>query len=474
MPASTETGESKASPGATSGVLIDAGGGASGSFVADTDFSGGSTYSTTAAINTSGVSQPGSASRLSNRTLSATSPIPSPISPPVRSYTVRLDFAELYWNAAGDRLFNVSINGQQVLTNFDIFATAGGKDIAIAESFTATANSSGQIVIDFTHVKDNAKVSGIEITPLSAPVAPGAPTGLTATAGTSQVSLAWNAVSGATSYNLYRGTTSGGETLLRSRPHRHQLHRYRLDQRHHLLLSNHRQSTAPARAAAPTKPVPRPWPLLGGGQRAHRRGRRRLRQLRRRRRFQRRHHLQHQPPPSTPAASANPAPQSVYQTERYGNFTYTVPNLTPGASYTVRLDFAEILLERRRPPALQRHINSQQVLTNFDIFAAAGGKDKAIAKTFTATANSSGPYHHHVHHRQGQRQGHGIEITPTSAPVVPAAPTGLTATAGTGQVSLSGTPSAAPPATTSIAAPAAAAKPCWQAASPALPTPIPA
>ena len=37
----------------------------------------------------------------------------------------------------------------------------------------------------------------------------------------------------------------------------------------------------------------------------------------------------------------NPAPQSVYQSNRYGNFTYTVPGLTAGASYAVRLDFAE-------------------------------------------------------------------------------------------------------------------------------------
>lgn len=37
------------------------------------------------------------------------------------------------------------------------------------------------------------------------------PTGLTATAGNAQVSLTWTAASGATSYNLYRGTTPGGE-----------------------------------------------------------------------------------------------------------------------------------------------------------------------------------------------------------------------------------------------------------------------
>ena len=41
--------------------------------------------------------------------------------------------------------------------------------------------------------------------------APPAPTGLTATAGNAQVALAWSASSGATSYNVYRGTAAGAE-----------------------------------------------------------------------------------------------------------------------------------------------------------------------------------------------------------------------------------------------------------------------
>ena len=43
----------------------------------------------------------------------------------------------------------------------------------------------------------------------------------------------------------------------------------------------------------------------------------------------------------TTTGLTNPAPQSVYQHNRYGNFTYTIPGLTAGASYNVRLDFAE-------------------------------------------------------------------------------------------------------------------------------------
>jgi len=42
--------------------------------------------------------------------------------------------------------------------------------------------------------------------------APATPTGLTATSGSKQVGLSWTAAAGATSYNVYRGSTSGGES----------------------------------------------------------------------------------------------------------------------------------------------------------------------------------------------------------------------------------------------------------------------
>jgi len=79
------------------------------------------------------------------------------------AHTVLLHFAETYFTAAGSREFNVAINGTTVLTNLDVYATVG-KDAALLESFNATANTSGQIVIAFTMGAANQPVvMGIEI-----------------------------------------------------------------------------------------------------------------------------------------------------------------------------------------------------------------------------------------------------------------------------------------------------------------------
>jgi hypothetical protein len=78
---------------------------------------------------------------------------------------VRLDFVEYIFNAAGSRVFNVAINGTQVLTNFDIWKAAGGEFIATARSFTTTASSTGAITIGFTSVVNNSMINGLEIYP---------------------------------------------------------------------------------------------------------------------------------------------------------------------------------------------------------------------------------------------------------------------------------------------------------------------
>jgi len=130
--------------------------------VADVDFSGGGTINHANTIDLSGVTNPApmavyQTARVGN--FSYTLPGFAAAS----SHTVRLHFAETFFSASGSRIFNVSINGTQVLTNFDIFATAGAKNKAVIEQFTQNANASGQYVITFTSVVNQALVSGIEI-----------------------------------------------------------------------------------------------------------------------------------------------------------------------------------------------------------------------------------------------------------------------------------------------------------------------
>jgi hypothetical protein len=144
-----------------------------GTFQADTDNNGGgNTASFTAGINTSNVTDPAPQAVYQNERY-GTFTYTIPGLTPGGLYTVRLHFSEDYWSSAGQRIFDVSINGAQVLTNFDIFAAAGGMDTAIVEQFAATADANGKIAIAFHATKDspdpNAKVDGIEIVPVHFP-----------------------------------------------------------------------------------------------------------------------------------------------------------------------------------------------------------------------------------------------------------------------------------------------------------------
>jgi endoglucanase len=58
-------------------------------------------------------------------------------------------------------------------------------------------------------VRDEVRAGSSTVDPNPTPTSPAAPTGLTAGAGDGQVSLNWNSVSGADSYNVKRSTTSG-------------------------------------------------------------------------------------------------------------------------------------------------------------------------------------------------------------------------------------------------------------------------
>jgi len=279
---------------------VNAGGPAVGSFAADVDFIGGSTSASTAAVDTSAVTNPAPMAVYQTRRFgNFTYTLPGFTAG--SSHTVRLHFSENFFTAAGQRVFNVSINGAQVLTNFDIFAAAGAQNKAVIREFAVNADSSGRYVVQFTSVVNNSSVSGIEV------VTPSSSGPVDINAGGPTVSPFVADVD-----------SNGGATI------------------------NHANTID-----------------LSG--------------------------------------VTNPAPMAVYQSARVAatigagtTFSYTIPGFTAGSGHTVRLHFAETFWTATGQRVFNVSINGTQVLTNFDIFAAAGAMNKAVIRQFTTTANGSG------------------------------------------------------------------------------------
>ncbi len=267
-----------------------------GSFLADDDFSGGTVSSRNNTIDMSGVSKLNPApaavyrtSRFGNFTYTL------PGFALGKSNLIRLHFAETFWTAAGKRKFNVSINGKQVLKDFDIFVAAGGANKALIQEFTAMPDASGKYVIQFTNVLDNAFVAGIEVQPTGAPQSTQIHAG----------GLSTGAFADDVGF-------SGGSTRTRTNT-------------------------------------------------------------------------------ITTSGVVHAAPANLYQSQRFGNFSYTVPGFAPSSTNTVRLHFAETHWTAAGLRKFNVKINGKPMLSNFDIFAAAGA-NKAVVREFRTEADASGQY----------------------------------------------------------------------------------
>ncbi|MGO8671962.1 MAG: choice-of-anchor tandem repeat GloVer-containing protein, partial [Capsulimonadaceae bacterium] len=121
---------------------------------------------------------------------------------------------------AGDAQVSLSWTGSAGATSYNVYrATTSGDEGSTAIGTTAgtTYTNSGLtngVTYFYKVAAVNASQTSVQSGEASAtpePPIPAAPTGLTATTGDTQVSLSWTASSGATSYNIYRATTSGGE-----------------------------------------------------------------------------------------------------------------------------------------------------------------------------------------------------------------------------------------------------------------------
>ncbi|MEI9982057.1 MAG: beta-1,3-glucanase family protein [Aliidongia sp.] len=357
---------------------------ATGNFAADMDFTGGNASGTGTPITTAGIVNAAPQAVYQNeRNGVSTYTVPGLTAG--TNYTLRLHFAEFYWTKPGQRVFNVAVNGTLVLPNFDVVAAAGGSDIALVKSFTATANAAGQIIVALTTgAADQPKISGIEVVnPNGGPVITTQPANQVATlgqpaifsvtaGGTAPLTYQWyrngSAISGATAASYatpatiaadsgatFTVTVSGSGDIITSNIASLQV----TDGGTDVLAIASGSTAAIGNFAADAD--------FSAGATTSRPG-----------------------TPITVAGIVDAAPEAVYQNERAGVFNYTIPHLTAGASYTLRLHFAEFYWTKAGQRVFNVAVNGTPMLSNFDIVATAGGPDIAVIKSVTATANSSG------------------------------------------------------------------------------------
>lgn len=308
------------------------------------------------------------------------------------SYTVKLKFAELYWNSPGQRVFNILLNGTQVATNVDIFAAAGGMNKAYDLSFPLFL-SSGPITITLVPVIGYPAVNAIEIIPAQATTESCYDFGFTAVppsqtvypTGTATYFIYTSALTNLTenfsvsglpigamaSFNPPTVTVSAMTTLSVSAtsgtPNGVSILTI-------VATSGSSSHTAPvtlvvgneavrvnAGGPAYTDSQSQTWSADSG--------------------------FLQGASYSTTAAITGTGDPALYQTEHYNTGNLAYQTSVPNGSYTVKLKFAELYWTSPGQRVFNVQLNGAQVATNLDIFAAAGGINKAYDVSYPVTVS---------------------------------------------------------------------------------------
>ena len=328
---------------------------------------GGATYSTANAI--SGTSDPAlyQTERYNYGTLQYGFAVPN------GSYTVTLKFAEIYFNNAGQRVFNIVLNGTTVASNFDVVAQAGGSYRAVDRSFTVPVTT-GQLTIQLLAVVENPQVSAIQIvassgSSLSVSVAP--PSVTLSASGTQQFTAT---VTGNSNQNVTWSLFLGRDPRRRPLPGPESVATQQtVTVKATSAVDNATFGTAtvtllPSGAFAPIRvnagagsysdSQGQTWSAdfgyVGGGATY-----------------------------STANAIAGTSDPALYQTERYDYGTLQYGFAVPNGSYTVTLKFAEIYFNNAGQRIFNIVLNGTTVASNFDVVAQAGGSYKAVDRSFT-------------------------------------------------------------------------------------------
>ena len=353
-------------------LFVNAGGNAytdtlGNNWTADTGFQGGQAASTTNSI----AGTPDQTLYQSERWGAST----YTFTVPAGNYSVILKFAEIYFTSTGSRLFNVLINGNQVLTNFDIVAAAGGAFKAVDKTFPVAVTGNSITIQFVTGSADFPKVSAIEIKQASGVGIQISPT--TATLQASQTQQFTATLSGTTNLGVTWSLSPQVGTLSSSG-----LYTAPASLTSNQIVQVTATSVAdPTQSASASVTLMAPFTQLllnaggpnytdsgsllwfadnsfAGGNTG-----------------------------STTSNITNTADPTLYKTERYGSFTYTLS--VPNGARNVTLKFAEIYFTATNKRIFNVSINGTQVLKNFDIVAAAGGAFKAIDKTFPVNVTNN-------------------------------------------------------------------------------------
>ncbi|WP_277235083.1 malectin domain-containing carbohydrate-binding protein [Hymenobacter sp. YC55] len=303
------------------------------------------------------------------------------------TYTVKLHFAEVYWNAAGQRVFDVSAEGTKVLTAYDILKKVG-QNTATTETFTVNV-ADGVLTLAFakgTAGVDEPKVSAIEVLAAgSSNTPPVANAGLdkTITLPTSSTDLtgsgtdadgtvatySWTQVNGPntavfSSKTVPTPTVSGlvaGAYIFS------------------LVVTDNGGLSSPADQVTVTvNPASTGTPLYrinaGGGQTTTSQGI-----------FAADQYFSNSSASyATTSAIAGTDDDALYQSERYGNsFGYAMP-VSSGKQYRVVLHFAEIFASNVGQRVFDVSIEGSKVLDNYDILKKVVALT-ATTETFTVT-----------------------------------------------------------------------------------------
>ena len=267
------------------------------------------------------------------------------------------------------------INGNQVLTNFDIVAAAGGAFKAIDKTFPVTVTGNSITIQFVTGSADFPKVSaiqikqasgvGIQVSPTTATLQASQTQQFTATvSGTGNLGVAWSLspqVGTLSSAGLYTAPSS--------------LSTNQVVQVTATSVADPTQSAT----AAVTLMAPFSQLLLNAGGPAYTDSTGLL--------WFADNSFAGGNTASTTSTITNTTDPALYQTERYGSFTYTLT--VPNGARNVVLKFAEIYYTSTNKRIFNVSINGTQVLKNFDIVAAAGGAFKAVDKTFPVNVTNN-------------------------------------------------------------------------------------